>query len=348
MFLKGTRSLDIGQMRPYINDADGKNYVSVFSGTPGADRKDEKNYITMQTNAKTILRRDEWKEIDLQVVAAAKARTGGVDDLIASGLVYRLANPLGKTALEWEDTNVPFEAETSMDAVARSRNDRITYQTNVTPLPITHVDYQLNLRTLTASRTLGEALDATNAYYAAYAVNLKIEQMLFADTIYTYGTPDSRNRNSIYSYVNFPDRTQVSMTSWIGKSPEDIIDDCLKMKQASIDAKHFGPWVMYIPVAYETLLDKDFNTVSGKTLRERILGIEGINTIRTNDILASDNVLLVQMTPDTVRLIEGFAPTTVSWDEQGGLLANFKVMALRVPQLRSDRNGLCGIVHAAV
>jgi hypothetical protein len=37
--------------------------------------------------------------------------------------------------------------------------------------------------------------------------------------------------------------------------------------------------------------------------------------------------------------------TTVQWEEQGGLLLNFKIMAIMVPQLRADHNGNTGIVH---
>jgi hypothetical protein len=52
------------------------------------------------------------------------------------------------------------------------------------------------------------------------------------------------------------------------------------------------------------------------------------------------------MTSDVARAINGMDITTVQWETQGGMRVNFKVMAIQVPQIRSDFNGRTGIVHA--
>jgi len=49
-----------------------------------------------------------------------------------------------------------------------------------------------------------------------------------------------------------------------------------------------------------------------------------------------------------VRLVDGMANTSVQWESEGGMALNFKVMSIRVPQIRSDINGACGVVHASV
>jgi len=54
---------------------------------------------------------------------------------------------------------------------------------------------------------------------------------------------------------------------------------------------------------------------------------------------------LVQMTSDTVRLVDGMPIQNVEWSSQGGMVHNYKVMTIRVPEIRSDDNGQCGIVR---
>ena len=62
-------------------------------------------------------------------------------------------------------------------------------------------------------------------------------------------------------------------------------------------------------------------------------------------ILTDDNVILVQMTSDTVQLVNAMPITTVEWDEFGGMTSNFKVMAIQVPWMRWDYNETSGVAH---
>jgi uncharacterized linocin/CFP29 family protein len=237
-----------------------------------------------------------------------------------------------------------------MDGVTRGKNDNLVFQTNYLPIPILHVDYEINARHLEASRKLGNPLDTTLAERAARRILEKQEQMLFTDTTYAFGTKDDRDRNRIYSYVNFPDRNTVSLgTAWdaSAKTPEGILNDVLNMIKSSVSALHYGPWMMYICTDYGTTIEDDYNTTSGKTVRQRLLGIEGIQGIKVIDTLPDNTVLLVEMKKETVRLINGFGLTTVAYTEEAGMLNKFKVMAIQVPQIRSDQNGKCGIVHLA-
>ena len=56
--------------------------------------------------------------------------------------------------------------------------------------------------------------------------------------------------------------------------------------------------------------------------------------------------ILVQMTPDVARAVNGMDITTIQWEKEGGLEVCFKVMAIQVPQLRADFYGNCGILTA--
>jgi hypothetical protein len=125
-----------------------------------------------------------------------------------------------------------------------------------------------------------------------------------------------------------------------------IVNSVLAMKQTSINNYFYGPWQIYIPTAYETVLDEDYDsTTPGTTIRERILKISGIEGIKVVDTLAANNVLLVQMTSDVVRLVQGLGMQNVEWSTEGRFITKYKVLTLQVPQIRSDQNGKTGIVH---
>lgn len=338
--------LNINRMKPFIGE-DGNAYVTVFRG---GDAKDMKNYSVAPVNNAT-LRRDEWKSLDDAVMGVARYRLGGVQDLIDKGLTYNLGNAFGTTVLEWHDVSDSMEAALTMDGITRSPGDRPNFKHNYLPIPIIHVDYEINARVLAASRSMGNPLDTTSAESAARRVIEKLENMLFTDTTYSFGTKDERLRNTIYSYVNFPDRNLVNLSiDWdeSGITGALILQDVLGMKQASINAFHYGPWMLYIPTGYETVLDGDYDsTTPGTTIRERILKIAGIQGIKVVDTLAANNVLLVQMTPNVVRLVRGTGLQNIQWGEEGNMVTKFKVMQIAVPQLRSDQNGHTGIVHLA-
>lgn len=333
--------VDPGILRPYIG-SDGRSYITVYKG---GDPNKLESYEARPIQTNATLRREEWKQLDEAVLSVARSRLGGIQDLIDKGLVYNLGNAMGTTVLEWHDVSDALEAELTMDGVTRAKGDRVQYGTNYLPIPIIHVDYEINARVLAASRSLGNPLDTTMAERAARRVQEKLESMLFTKTTYSFGG------GTIYSYLNFPHRNEVSLTTaWddSAASAEGIIADVLAMKQASIDAKFYGPWMLYIPTNYETVLDEDYDsTTPGTTIRERIMKISGISGIKVIDTLEKDNVLLVQMTSDVVRLVRGMGLQNVEWQTEGRFITKYKVMTIQVPQIRADQEGHCGIVHLA-
>lgn len=328
--------MNINQLRPWTEDDESRGDFG-------------QAFITSNTGQRipianaTLLRKDEWKEYDKAVREHAQIRLVGIADLINRGLTYNISNGLGKTVFEYEDINELTAAEITMDAVTDTKKDRPKYEMNYLPLPIVHKDYQINIRALSASRTTGAPLDTTLAGMAARKVAEMLETMLFTNVSYTFGG------GTIYSYINVDGRNTGSLNAnWDDESAaggESILEDVRAMKQASIDAKHYGPWVLYIPTNFETAIDADFKAASDKTVRQRILEIGGITDVKVVDTLTSDNVLLVQMTPDVVRLVIGLPITPVEWDEKGGLIVNHKVMTIQVPQIRNDQDGNSGITH---
>lgn len=343
--------LNPDKMRPWIGD-DGETYITVHTG---GDRTDPKNYKKVLSLNAGTLRRDEWKQLDDTVRMISESRLPGFNSIISKGLTYDLGNGMANTVLEWHDMGDALVAELSMDALSRAKNDQLEFQTNYLPLPIVHVDYEINERYLMTSRLMGNGIDTSMAGRATRAVTLKLEQMLFTDTDYAWGTTDDRSRNKIYSFLNHPDRIPYTLSNtWdnASTSPKEILNDVIDMKQELIDNYQFsGPISIFMPTGYEKVLDMDYedtgNTATGRTIRERILQLSDVTEILVVDTLPADNIVMCRMIPDNIRIVRGLPITNVQWEQEGGFINKFKVYTLQVPQIRSDQNGKVGLVHAA-
>lgn len=341
--------LNIGAMRPFIGN-DGRAYISTYKGS--GDPKLVESWATMPINANALLRRDEWKQLDDVLIDVGRQRLGGIQDLVDKNLVFTLGNAMGTTVLEWHDVNGEMEAVVSMDGITRGKNEKMTFQHNYLPIPIIHSDYEINARTLAASRNMGNPLDTISAERATRSVLQKLENMLFTNVTYAFGEADSRSRNSIYSYINFPDRNQVALAAaWneSGKTPAQILADVVSLKDALIADFKFGPYMLYIPTLWDTVLDEDYSVAGSSlmTTRERVMKISGLTGIKVIDTLPANQAVLVQMTTDVVRLVRGMGLQNVEWEQEGKMITKYKVMTIQVPQLRSDANGKCGIAHLA-
>lgn len=327
---------DVMSMRPYIAK-NGRQYVTHADDT-GVLRQ-----VPLVGNSTATLRKDEWKLLDDAVVKAAKPRLKAVTDLRSSGLVYNVPNGMSKTILETETQSDINDASISMDALRDNANDRPLYELTSLPLPIIHKDFSFSARQIATSRNGGSPLDTTMAELAARKVAETAEKLVIG----SYGTYKFGG-GTIYGYINFPDSlTQVitapSASGWSGAT---LLDEVLAMRQSSVDAYHYGPWKMYLGTSWLRYLDNDYSSLyPGITVRQRIAAIDGISSIATLDYLTGFKVLLVQQTTDVVRLVVGMDIVTVQWETQGGLQQNYKVMAIMVPQLRTDQNGRTGIVY---
>lgn len=284
---------------------------------------------------------EEWQRIDEAVIGAAQERMPAVADLMSRGLVYGGFNGMEASVLGWHTVGDFMEAQMDMIGVGRANNDRPNFEYNLIPLPITHCDFFIDARTLAISRKQGQPLDTTQPEKAGQKVAELIEQtLLLGSNSFTYGG------GTIYGYLDHPNRNTGTLTeNWDASAAtgETILADVKAMKQALIDVLQFGPYVLYIPTAYETVLDGDFKDNSDKTIRQRILEVDKINAIQVADWLTADRVVLVQMQQSTARMIDGLSLTTVQWNAEGGMLLHYKVMAIQVPQIRAEQDGKCGL-----
>jgi uncharacterized linocin/CFP29 family protein len=283
---------------------------------------------------------DAWKQIDAAILKAAQIRLVGVGDLNAMGLSVTI-DGLSKTVYQYQDMSDVADASLTMDAVSKTDRDRPEFDTNYLPLPIISKDFSFSVREINASRNGGQPLDTTMAERAARKVAEKAEEILFQGASgYTFGG------GTIRGYEDHPDRNTDSVTAaWASASGANILTDTIKMKNASIADRYYAPWGMYVATNIEGNLDENFTTNYPVTIRQRILQVEGISSLKVIDQMTAGGILLVSMQSDVVRMINGLPITTIQWDSDGGMMVHFKVMAIMVPQIRSDQDNRSGVIH---
>ncbi len=325
---------DVNALRPYAGH-DGRSYITTMqNGKPVA---------VPLVNATATLRKDEWIQLDTAVVKAAQPRLKAVGDLRARGLTYAIPNGMGKTVLQTETQSDISDAGVSMDGLTQADRDRPVYELTNLPLPIIHKDFSFSARQVATSRSGGSPLDTSMAELAARKVAEMAEKLLLGvASSYTFGG------GTIAGYTNHGSRllktiTDPTSTGWTAAT---FVQEVLEMRKQSTDDYHYGPWMLYTAPAWDVYLDDDYSTAKGdNTLRERVQKIQGIEGVQTLDYLTDYDIVLVQMTSDVVREVIGMDVTTLQWETQGGMMLNFKVMAILVPQIRADQNDNTGIVH---
>lgn len=324
---------NVNVLRPYTEN--GRSYITKNSGS---------NAVAVPIANDATLRKDDWIALDEAVLRAARPRLKLVGDLMAAGLRYSIPNGMGSTVFQSETISDPGSATISMDGLRKGKNDRPEFGITNLPLPIIHSDFSYSARQIAASRNGGSPLDTVSAEAAARRVSEEVEKLaLGVSSTYSFGG------GVIYGLTNFTSvLTQVLTAPTAGGwTAETLLSEILEMRQSAQDAYHYGPYNLYFSSAWDQYLDEDYKANSDITLRERIAKVDGISKVATVDYLTGYKAVLVQMTSEVIRMIEAMPLTTVQWESEGGMLVNFKVMTIAVPQVRADFNGKTGIVYGA-
>lgn len=304
----------------------------------------------------TSLRKEEWLMLDRQVLKVARARLRAWSDLAAANSFS--VPGMSKMVLEHETMTDPGEAMVDMDGMTMGRTDSPIYQLQGLPLPITHSDFWFSSRRLAVSRNSGTPLDSTMAEVAGRRVAEMIERTLIGTTTgVTYGggssTPTYGRASTVFGYTNFTARlTKTGLTVPTGSNGTTTVSQVLAALDQLKAANMFGPYMIYTSNDWDQFMDGDYISSGGnnpnQTLRDRLRKIQDVQDVRRLDFWTPSTpyqMIIVQMTPEVARAVNGMDITTVQWESKGGMQLNFKVMGIMVPQLRADANGNCGILH---
>lgn len=328
-------NFDVGLLRPFIGK-DGRHYVT--------RNKEDGKTEALLTNANATLRKDEWIYMDEQILKAARNRLRLVADLRSSGLSLNIPNGMSKTILEYQRMSDVSDATVSMDGVRAGERSRPIFDLQGLPLPIIHKDFSFSARQIAASRNGGSPLDMTMGEQAGRKVAEEAEKLV-AGTSTSFSTYGGY---TIYGYTNFTSRMTKVMTlpTGVAWTPTTTVREVIAMRQQCYAALHYGPFRLYTSPSWDAYLDEDYSAAKGdNTLRDRLLKIRGIQSVETSDYLNDYQMVLVQQSSDVVREVVGMDIVTLQWETDGGMMVNFKVMCIMVPQLRADINGKTGIVH---
>lgn len=360
---------DPGYMRPY-RDENGQPAVVVNAGQEWDKvqqkyvQKYEKRLLLNEINKglplldtfnSTSLRKDDWVKLDQVVVRAARERLRAWADLAAANPISDF-DGMSTMVLEQETQSDPGSAQVDMDGLTESTGDSPRYQLEGLPLPITHSGFTFSERRLAVSRNRGTPLNFTQAEAAARRVAEQVEKTTIGvATGLTYGDASEYGRSpTVFGYTNFPDRvTKTDMTTPDGTNGNTVYNDWLALRDLMYDNNFYGPFMAYVSTDWTRFLDSKFSTAepSAGTLRDNLLGIDGINDIKRLDFLTNSNkfhVILVQMTSDVAQAVIGMPMRTIQWSTKGGMQQNFRVMCIHAPRLQADFNGNCGVGHGTI
>jgi len=328
--------LDFRALKAWIGK-DGRTYIN------SVDQMTGKIVPKLVHNSVGLLRKEEWIALDRAVMQAANLRLVAANDLISRGLVYNIPNGMGTTVFQSQNMSDLNDAAISMTGLEETTNEKLQFDLSSIPLPIIHKDLKIPIRLLAASRNGGAPLDTLEAQIAGRKIAEMAEQILLGTTTFP-----AFSGGTIYGYTTFPQRQTYSISDWESNSTtgDTIKNELIAMIGAANDQRQYGPFMLYVTPDMALNFERDFKANSDKTIRMRLMELQPIADIKPLDFMPADTALLVPMNPETVRMIVGMVPQTLTWDSKGGLLTHLKVMTIMVPQIRNDFYGRCGIVHA--
>jgi hypothetical protein len=217
------------------------------------------------------------------------------------------------------------------------------------PIYLTIDGFELDIRTLKVSERVGTPLDTSLAGSCTRSVNEGIEDAIINGPTTLDGQTLVDAGYTAYGILNEPNvNTQaLTLAAWqtvpVGSTVFTEVEAMIGKLQGDLK---FGPYRLYVPTLVGNALDSDYNATNnaqGLTIRERLLKIPTLQDIKTADMMPSTKVALVQMTEDVVRMVVGQPPTAIPWTSLDGFQIHNIIMAIMVPQVRSDYNGNSGI-----
>lgn len=295
--------------------------------------------------AQETLPREAWEQIDDTVIRTAKENLVGIADLNANPGTNRFYDGMSSSIYTHKRISEIGAATVGRNPDKSSDSARLEMDDLSVPMLVTWKDFTLNTNQVAMANRVGLPLGFTLVEEATRSVARKLEENLFIGNFPANGA-------TMWGYTTFPDAQAYTLTaSWTTATPEQILNDVNTMMSMSMEENHFGPWNLYIPWQYQVRLNQDYLVTTNQypgvgSIRERLFQLPGLIDIRVGTYVPSNKVVLVEMTSDTVILINGMPIRALAWEPPGtpNWDHKFKVMTITVPLLISDYKGQCGIV----
>lgn len=295
--------------------------------------------------------------IDRAVVEVGLQRLVITADLMAAGLTYNLTDPLSVTQLEWNSVSKIGAAQRTMTPSARGETQLPIVTPNRLPIYLTTDKFEIDIRTLKASQRVGTPLDTAVIKQKVRSVNEAIEDATINGATTLDGQALTVGGYTAPGLLNAPNANTQSLTAaaWTTTPVAATIFSETMAMIAKLQAdKKFGPYRMYVGTQIANVLDGDYTTSTSAvtSIRQRLLQIDGLQAIRTADLLTNgdgatpsigNKVILMQMTSDVADVVVGQEPTVIPWTSLDGFTIHNLVMAILIPRVRSDSEGNSGV-----
>jgi len=294
------------------------------------------NLGALRTNA--TLPKNAWIAIDNTVQEVAGQRLNAIADLQSRGFTRDLGG-LGILYDYWQNASDGLTARQDMDGTSTGDENALDFGETGVPIPITHCDFRIPIRQLAAMERSGTPLDTTMVAQATRKVVEKLE-----DTLVNGSTVVSGG-NSLYGYMTYTNSNAISTLTgnWTGTIAGCEADVRLLIAELEND-RHWGPYMLYVH-ANEWNDLRQSHAYTGKSYYQILKDMAGIEDIKPLGVLAANDILLVEMSRETVDLDIGVDIQVVEWPTHGGMQMNFKVMAAMAPRIKADYAGRCGVAY---
>ena len=340
---QGIQINGLGHYRPY------RNSNGIFCLNSAGQR------VEVQGQNASVLSLDTWKELDESINKVIRTELTVFSDIQAVG-TYDLGSAdeaLGTMLYINEMTSDSGSANLSMTGRSKISNDVPLVKNEMLPLPLINNDFRIDVRSLNASRRgaygrgSNEAIDMRSAQNEARKTAEKLEDLAIIG-----GGSFAYAGHQVYGMTTAPNRVQTTyVKEW--SDVTKTFDECVADVRAWIDLHYkqgtggSKSLMAYIPSAWNIALSLTRGTDSGISLYNFLMAtFPQLIDIKSVFRMPVNNVCLMEMRPRTVQVIDGFAPTPISWMSPDNLELNWKLLTMQLPKFYSDYNGVMGIVHA--
>lgn len=296
-------------------------------------------------NIHSTLRKDEWTSLDRVTLEAGREVLQGVNALRQAGLVRQ--ESIATSIAQYNKRGTTTDAQFAMNPLTDGERVRLDYKLAGVPIPFIFQEFQLDIRTLSASRVLGAGLDLETGAEAAYQVALAEERLLFNGTP-AIGVADQLGAlTTIYGYKTHPDRnTGVATGDWGDPTTgyANIFSTVEAMKAALRNDFYAGPYWLYVNShnwGDIHLMNNNTDRMAMEVLRPD----PELSRVEMSFQLAAGELVMIDPKPRVVQWVEAFSLRTVEWDEKGSLGTNYRVITAAAPLVKSDYHGRSGIAH---
>jgi hypothetical protein len=315
-----------------------------------------------------------WQMIDRAVQKATRAPLDAWNDLAAAN-TYGGFDGMSVTGLIKDTMTDPGEAKVDMDTLTDDFSDAPRFTPDILPLPIIHCGARMSQRRLAQSRRSGTALDTTMIEQCGRRCGELLENITIGETdlsSFKIGqdvqqkSSDVFTNQGIYGFRTQPNRiTKTDITAPNASLVvSTLVDEIIAMVELARQQGFYGPFVLYPSSNWDQYFAWDYwryvtsgGAAPSKTVLQRVQEIRQIQRVAFpqffNQSDSTAELLLVEMTSQTVRAVDGMDWTTVQWTSDGGAQLMLRVMGIKVPDLRcayvgtdvTAANRVCGIVH---